>query len=135
MTVPAPSARPPAPAPISPHLTRARRLSSSVFVAVNSARLIRYRIPVQQHGTHHHRVPGARIPVFVDEHGTPCAMAYLIAFRYPDATLYQQRLFALTAAGLIDPWSGRRWRSASSAPWWPPPGVAAPSAAFRSSRN
>ncbi len=28
---------------------------------------------------HNHRVPGARIPVFVDEHGTPCAMAYLIA--------------------------------------------------------
>lgn len=28
---------------------------------------------------HNHRVPGARVPVFVDEHGTPCAMAYLIA--------------------------------------------------------
>lgn len=28
---------------------------------------------------HNHDVPGRRVPVFVDEHGTQCAMAYLIA--------------------------------------------------------
>ncbi|HEX8674156.1 MAG TPA: hypothetical protein VF710_19825 [Longimicrobium sp.] len=41
------------------------------------AALRRYRLAGRF--PHNHRVPGARVPVFVDEHGTPCAMAYLIA--------------------------------------------------------
>lgn len=41
------------------------------------AALRRYRLAGRF--PHNHRIPGARIPVFVDEHGTPCAMAYLIA--------------------------------------------------------
>lgn len=41
------------------------------------AALRRYRLAGRF--PHNHRVPGARVPIFVDEHGTPCAMAYLIA--------------------------------------------------------
>jgi hypothetical protein len=55
------------------HLTAPQREARGRALAA----LRRYRLGGRF--PHNHRVPGARIPVFVDEHGTPCAMAYLIA--------------------------------------------------------
>lgn len=55
------------------HLTAPQREARGRALAA----LRRYRLAGRF--PHNHRVPGARIPVFVDEHGTPCAMAYLIA--------------------------------------------------------
>ncbi|HEX8211316.1 MAG TPA: hypothetical protein VF584_14170 [Longimicrobium sp.] len=55
------------------HLTAPQREARGRALAA----LRRYRVAGQF--PHNHRVPGARVPVFVDEHGTPCAMAYLIA--------------------------------------------------------
>lgn len=55
------------------HLTAPQREARGRALAA----LRRYRMAGRF--PHNHRVPGARVPVFVDEHGTPCAMAYLIA--------------------------------------------------------
>lgn len=55
------------------HLTPAQLEARGRAVAA----LRRYRLAGRF--PHNHRVMGARVPVFVDEHGTPCAMAYLIA--------------------------------------------------------
>jgi hypothetical protein len=55
------------------HLTAPQREARGRALAA----LRRYRVAGRF--PHNHRVPGARVPVFVDEHGTPCAMAYLIA--------------------------------------------------------
>jgi len=55
------------------HLTPPQREARGRALAA----LRRYRLAGRF--PHNHRVPGARVPVFVDEHGTPCAMAYLIA--------------------------------------------------------
>ena len=54
------------------HLSAAQRGARGRALAA----LRRYRLAGRF--PHNHVLPGARTPVFVDEHGTPCAMAYLI---------------------------------------------------------
>ena len=73
---------------IQQHLLGAEALLSSARTdGVSSAQLRARRVHMERLATyravgrfpHNHDVPGRRAPVFVDEHGTQCAMGYLIA--------------------------------------------------------
>jgi hypothetical protein len=55
------------------HLTVAQRQHRALHIEVLREYRERGIFP------HNHRVPGRRVPVFIDEHGTHCAVGYLIA--------------------------------------------------------